>query len=206
MQDNMQSMNVNIVVEGITDEAVAKRLLELTGLTIGNIYGLRGKQHILKQLQGYNTAATYRPWLVIVDLDSDADCVVQAVQNWLPKTNHEKGMCFRIAVREIEAWLLADAEHLAQFLHVSSSILPASPDKELHPKQTLVNIARTSSKSYIREDIVPRQGAGSVVGPGYTSKLIEFTQQYWHPDQAMQHSESLQRCMKALLKWVRQME
>ena len=134
MQDNTPLMNVNIVVEGITDQLVALRLLEYVRLPIGTVYGRRGKQHILKQLSGYNTAAMSRPWFVIVDLDNDANCVLQAIEAWFPKKIQEKGMCFRIAVREIESWLLADAVHLAEFLHVSPSRIPVDPDRETNPK------------------------------------------------------------------------
>ena len=83
-------MPVNILVEGYTDEPVARRLLSHAGLEVGNVYGRKGKQHVLERLPNYNQAAHFSPWLVIVDLDQDHQCASQAIQKWLPRA--EKGM------------------------------------------------------------------------------------------------------------------
>jgi hypothetical protein len=47
-------VTVNIVVEGKTDEFVARRLFEHVGLVVGTVYGLNGKADILMRLSGYN--------------------------------------------------------------------------------------------------------------------------------------------------------
>ena len=106
-------------------------------------------------------------------------------------------MCFRLAVRAIESWLLADAEQLAAFLRVSSAKIPVNPDGEHDPKMTLVNLARYSTKKNIREDMVPREGSGGKVGPGYVGRVIEFAQ-LWRPEVAAERSDSLRRCLAAL--------
>ncbi|MCD6336150.1 MAG: hypothetical protein J7M27_12640 [Candidatus Latescibacteria bacterium] len=190
---------VNMLVEGYTDEVVLRRILEYVGLTCGTVYGKEGKGVLLKRLPSYNQAARFAPWLVTVDLDQDADCAPDFVRNVLP--NPADGMHFRVAVRAIEAWLLADAERLAAFLRVRVSKIPAHPDAEPNPKRTLINLARQSRKRIIREDIVPREGSGGSVGPGYTGRFIEFvtaTEHLWRPDVAMQRSDSLRRCVEAL--------
>jgi hypothetical protein len=110
-------------------------------------------------------------------------------------------MRFRIAVHAIEAWLLADAEQLAAFLSIPVTRIPSNPDAEPEPKTTLINLARQSRRRTIREDIVPRQGSGSRVGPGYSSRIIEFvkvTENPWRPEIAIKRSGSLRRCMEAL--------
>jgi len=38
-------MPVNVLVEGIADEPVAKKLLKHVGLEVGMVYGRRGKAH-----------------------------------------------------------------------------------------------------------------------------------------------------------------
>jgi hypothetical protein len=189
-------MPVNILVEGITDEPVAKKLLKHVGLEIGMVYGRRGKSYLLEHMLKYNQAAHIAPWFVLIDLDMDAQCPSQAVTQWLPKPAY--GMRFRVAVRSVEAWIMADRESIASFLAVSLSKIPHRIDLDHHPKQTLVNIARTSRSKSIREDIVPRQESGAKVGPLYVARLTDFTENYWRPAEGEQHSESLRRCIRAL--------
>ena|SRR5579863_10304164 len=194
--NNSLLLPVNMLVEGATDEPVARRLLEHVGLVAGIVYGSRGKGLLLKRLPGYNQAARFTPWFVMIDLDNDATCVSDALRIWLP--NPETNMRLRVAVRSVEAWLLADREHLASFLHVAPSRLPHNPDREINPKQTLIDIARTSTDGNVRRDFVPRQESGARVGPLYANRLNEFTMKYWQPEEAARRSESLRRCIASL--------
>jgi len=190
---------VNVLVEGITDEAVVRRLFEYAGLTCGTVYGKTGKGALLERLPSYNQAARFVPWLVVVDLDQDAECAPPFVRSALPSP--AACMRFRVAVRAVEAWLLADAERLAAFLGVPVARIPLHPDTEPDPKRALVNLARQSRRRAIREDIVPREGSGSRVGPGYAGRLIEFVmtaRHPWRPDVAARRSDSLRRCVEAL--------
>ena len=191
-------VSVNILVEGSTDEPVAKRLLSHVGLEAGTVYGKRGKPHLLKRLPNYNKAADRLPWFVIVDLDMDTSCPPEAIVMWLP--NPSDGMRFRIAVRAIEAWLMADRENMAKFLGVARSTIHHDIERDPAPKETLINIARKSRNRSIREDIVPRQMSGAKVGPLYVSRLTEFVENMWRPDVAANESESLYRCIRALSK------
>jgi hypothetical protein len=196
LSDNHLVLPVNILVEGVTDESVAKRLLKHAGLVAGTVYGKSGKADLLRRLPNYNQASRLGPWFVIVDLDNDATCAPQALDSWLPKS--EVGMQLRIAVRAIEAWIMADVEQLATFLNVSPSRLPSEPDRETNPKEALINVARTSPSRSIREDFVPRQGSGARVGVRYADRIIEFTTKHWQPDEAARRSRSLRRCINAL--------
>lgn len=196
MGNNSFLVPVNMLVEGATDEPVARRLLEHVGLVAGNVYGSHGKGLLLKRLPAYNQAARFSPWFVMVDLDNDATCVSDALRIWLP--NPEASMRLRVAVRSVEAWLMADRERLAAFLHVAPSRLPHDPDREINPKQTLVNIARASTDGNVRRDFVPRQEGGARVGPLYANRLNEFTMKYWQPEAAAKRSESLRRCIASL--------
>jgi hypothetical protein len=187
---------VKILVEGSTDELVAKRLLSYAGLEAGTVYGRKGKHDLLKRLTSYNKAAHFEPWFVVVDLDMDAQCPPQAIVQWLP--NPTKGMRFRIAVRAIEAWLMADRENMARFLAVAPSKIQHNIDFDPNPKGTLINIARSSRNRHLREDLVPRQMSGAKVGPLYVSRLTKFVEELWRPDVAANESESLRRCISAL--------
>jgi len=193
------TLPVNVLVEGGPDEAVVRRILDWVGLPCGMVYGKEGKPYILSRLSKYNQAAHITPWLVVVDLDQDAECAPPFVRSVLP--NPAGGMQFRVAVRAIEAWLMADAERLAAFLSIPTARIPINPDVEPDPKTTLVNLARRSRRRAIREDMVPRQGSGARVGPGYTGTVMEFattTENGWRPEVAMERSDSLRRCVAAL--------
>ena len=186
-------------VEGPTDEAVLRRLLAECGLPEPTVYGKQGKAAIHKRIHGYNAAAKQTPWIVMIDLDSDADCAPELVSDWLPSP--APLMHLRVAVHEVESWLLADTERIGKFLGVPLSRVPANPDAVPNPKLTLINLARRSRSRAVREDMTPRPKSGRTVGPAYVSRLIEFATDAtagWRPEVAVKESPSLQGCMNRL--------
>ena len=190
---------VTVAVEGDVDEALLRRILDHVGMSVRAVYGRKGKPFLLQSLNGYNNAARYAPWIVLVDLDRDCDCAPPCAQKWLAKPSAQ--MCFRVAVRAVEAWLLADRERLAQLLGVNSTWLPTNPDRLDDPKRVVIDLARRSRRRVIRDDLVPRQGSGRSVGPLYTTRMLEFLQDDtagWRLDQALRASESLERCVRSL--------
>lgn len=194
-------VQISGAVEGSLDEAVLTRLITLVGAVPGPIYGKEGKAYIKQKVRAYNEAARRAPWVVLVDLDQSCDCAPPLVADWLP--DPAPFMCFRVAVREVETWLLADSERLAEFLGVSVSKFPSHPEALSAPKQTLINLARRSRRTTIREDIVPRTKSGRAVGVLYTSRLAEFATNLWRPRIAERNSESLHRCNQCLRSLVR---
>ena len=195
---------VHGAVEGLLDEAVLRRLVHMTGGVPGSVYGKNGKVHLLEKLTGYNQAARFSPcpWLVLVDLDQSYMCAPPARARWL--AGSARRMCLRIAVHEIEAWLLADRDGISKFLAVRNSLIPENPEAELDPKRTMVEIASYSRRSEIREDMVPRPGSGRSVGPAYPSRLIEFVERSWRPDNASHRADSLRRCLERLGELVKE--
>ncbi len=185
-------------VEGPVDEVVLRRLVEYAGvrLRLGAVHVKDGKPNLLKNIGGYNNAAIYAPWVVLIDLDHDATCPALALSGWLPQPATH--MCFRIAVRTVEAWILADRERIASFLGVSLSRIPHDPDAEDNPKRSLVNIARHSRYRRIREGVVPQPSSGRMVGPLYVSLMIDFINTHWSPKDAVNNSDSLRRCCTRL--------
>lgn len=198
----MPSSNVICAaVEGIVDEAVVRKLVESAGGVLGAVYGKQGKSLLRQRITGYNNAAQHAPWLVLVDLDHDENCAPPLRDAWLPQPAPH--LCFRIAVREVEAWLLADVERLAQFLSVARSKLPVDPERLDDPKATMINLARASRSRDIREDMTPRPESGRKVGPAYSSRLIEFASREWRPDVAACRADSLMRAMRCLKRLIR---
>jgi hypothetical protein len=198
MMTNM--VTVSIAVEGKLDEAVLTKLLLLVGIKVAAPYGKKGKDYLKKKIRGYNQAAKCGDgWIVLVDLDNDAECAPPFVASWLP--DRSPNLQLRVAVRAVESWLLADSEEIAHFLGVPRQKIPAQPENEVVPKNTLINIARRSRSREIREDIVPRPDSSASQGPGYTSRLVEFTMRYWDPERAARRAPSLKRTFDSLLRW-----
>ncbi len=191
---------VSLAVEGDLDQTVAIRVARGSGVDIGPVYAMSGKGDLDLKLRGYNQSARFRPWFVLRDLNSDEPCAPALVSRLLPEPAPH--MCFRIAIHEIESWLLADREKISRFLQVSRSLIPEAPDVERHPKELLVNLARRSSGRRIREGLVPRKGATSKVGPAYNALLAGFVMDSWRPDIAARSSDSLKRCISALRELV----
>lgn len=191
---------ISIAVEGNVDAEVAQRLVREVGGNPGPVYGRNGKAQLLQKLGGYNNAARFSPWLVLVDLDGDAACPPLFLDRHLPQRSGK--MCCRVAVQVIEAWLLADTERFARFLSVPITRLPINPEEVENPKEHVLSLARRSRRSAIREDMVPRPGSRRAEGPAYTSRLIQFAQGAWRPNVAAQRSESLSRCLDCLRELV----
>jgi len=193
---NERSVVLNAAVEGSVDEAILRRLVSHVGGGLGATYGKRGKQHLRVRLAGYNSAAEHAPWIALVDLDDDYDCAPPLRQEWLP--NPARWMCFRVAVREVEAWLIADHEGIAKYLSLSRAIVPRTSEDLVDPKRTMVDLARRSRRRDIREGMVPSAGSGRGVGPTYSSSLIEFALEHWSPQRAQDRADSLRRCIERL--------
>lgn len=189
-------VTISAAVEGVTDEAIIRRLIEHVGAEAGPVYGKNGKPDLLQKIAGYNKAARHAPWVVLVDLDQDAGCAPPFRATWIPVSAQQ--LCFRVAVRAVEAWLMADAEALAAFLRVGRARIPVDPESLANPKEALVNVARASRRKEIRDDMVPRAGSGRSIGPAYPSRLIEFASTQWCPARAEATAESLQRAIRCL--------
>lgn len=190
---------IPVLVEGDGDVPIARRLLEFVGFEIGTVYGLSGKNRVDERIEAYNEAARFAKWLVLRDLNGDAPCAPELLRHLLPDPS--RGMCFRLAVRAAEAWLIADRQRIAAFLSVPAARVPPNPDQLKDPKSALVNLARRSRRKAIRTDMVPRRGLSSRVGPGYTARIIEYASDHWRPLEAADASPSLARALAAMQTW-----
>lgn len=190
---------VTLAVEGKADVGVARAVLRAAGLDAsGPPYVMGGNGNLNRQLAAYCSAATLAPWFVLRDMDHDARCAGDLVEQLAPK--QPPLMCFRLAVRAAESWLLADRDALARELRVSKAIIPARPDELPDPKAALVGLARRSRSRDVRADLVPRDGSTARVGPGYVARVNAFAESSWRPAAAAAASPSLERCLAALSK------
>ena len=189
-------MSLVIVVEGDTDIPVARALAADARLGVAVVQDMGGKSRLDARLSGFNNAAKGTPWFVLRDLDTDAGCAPEFLTQ-VPLTP-SAWMVFRLAVREVESWLLADIEGMSKFLHVPATQFPADPDAESDPTVTLVNLARKSSRTAIQKAFIPAQGANTQVGPLYETSIIEFGARHWDLNRACGRSASLRRARAAM--------
>lgn len=187
---------ITAAVEGYPDEAVVQRLCEITNLQIATIHIKRGKGNLDKKLNGYNNAAKLSPWLVLRDLDDDADCAPELCTRLLPDALH--GMHLRIAVREVEAWLMGDASSCAQYFSIPKIKFPSRPETVEKPKEDLIRIIKRYGNKDIIDEMVPLPGSIAKEGPAYASRVADFARNHWSPLAAAQVCDSLQRCLSRL--------
>jgi hypothetical protein len=192
---------VHLAVEGRLDEEVLRKAIEQSRrpYQVMGCYGKKGKGDLNAKLPNFNRAARVSPWIVLRDLDQDAECAPILVRRLLPHPH--PNLLLRVAVREVESWLLADAVNLSKFLGVGQSRIAMHPDEIRNPKQELISIARGSQQREIQKAIVPRPGWSSKIGKDYNGKLIEFVLKHWDVHKARKKSPSLNKAMIALEKF-----
>ena len=188
-------MTLSIAVEGDTDLPVARLLAADAGLEVALALACGGKDRLDIELPGYVNAAKGAPWLVLRDLDQDESCAPAYLTQ--RSVSASRWLCFRLAVREIESWLLADVEGLSRFMGVAPTRFPADPDALVSPKRHIVELAR-KGRAEIRKGMVPLPGRSRPIGPLYESLVIEFGSRHWNLDRASVRSESLRRARAAL--------
>ena len=188
---------VNMLVEGLLDEAAAIRIIRHAQHEPGVCYGKKGCGYIKDRIQGFNRTAHSACYLSLVDfMDTRLTCPSEVISHWLP--HRHPNMIFRLAVRELESWLLADQNNLADFLHVNPTLFPAEPEQLSDPKRELINLARRSRSSSLRSELVPEINSTAQVGRLYQSKMLDFIQLRWDISLAREKSPSLDRCIARL--------
>jgi hypothetical protein len=100
------------------------------------VHGKNGKPQLMKNIKGIQRGGPALALDDLVDLDRDVECAPPLCEKWVPQPGPY--LCFRVAVREVEAWLMADSESLASFLKVARHRVPPHPEQLLEPKTEMV--------------------------------------------------------------------
>ena len=133
--------------------------------------------------------AQHQVMLVLTDLDR-ANCLVEFRDQWLP-TAPPQNLLLRVAVREVESWVLAD--HIAmRALIGAKGVLPAAPDELADPKQSLLKLAKSAPKQ-VRADLLKNIDGNLAQGLGYNARLTAWINSEWSPQRAAERSPSLAR-------------
>ncbi|MBN2208807.1 MAG: DUF4276 family protein [Candidatus Coatesbacteria bacterium] len=189
---------VHLAVEDQLSEAVLHAILRQSGRNyhVGTCLGRRGFSYLKKRIGRFNNAAKGTPFIVLTDLDR-AECAPALVKDWLKAPKHHN-LIFRVAVKEVESWIIADRSALASFLGIKREVVPEMPDKLDDPKEALVGLARKSRKTDLRDAIVPTQGSKVKRGPDYNATVGRFVKNCWDAKAAMKASPSLRRTFEAI--------
>ena len=193
-------MNLNNVILAIEDrlsDAVATKILEKFGIKIVKRIGFQGKSDLERKAPELNRAASGITVFMLTDLDSPRECPPRLIRSWIKGPLNPK-FFFRVAVMEVEAWVMADRIGFAAFLSVPLHRIPSPTDKILDPKEFLLSLARRSKKRAVREALVPAQRATLSVGNEYNTLLSEFVREHWDLERAATASPSLKRTLDRL--------
>lgn len=174
-----------------------EKLLSVSGRGFNaRVINARGFGKLKNGMAKFREASRSLPHILLTDLDR-YPCPPALLESWgateLPET-----FLFRIAVREVEAWLLADRVGIAEFLYVDLQKVPHAPEAEEDPKRTLINLARKSRKKRLSREIVPAIGSAAPIGPLYNLHFMVFVNSRWDVDRARQIAPSLNRTVLRL--------
>ena len=180
----------------IGDAAIRKLLISACKKEVTAVLQLRGNTYLRARARELNRTAKSHPVIMLTDQDRTEDCPPIIRRAWFGTDRVD--VCFNVAVMEVEAWLLADQEAISKLLGVASSRIPASIEDIQNPKLFIVNLARGSRYSRIRQDLVPSPGSTAAVGPLFNPTLVGFVGSNWSPTRAARSAPSLARAIQRI--------
>ncbi len=193
-------MNLNNVILAIEDrlsDAVATKILEKFDVEIVERIGFQGKSDLERKAPELNRAARGITVFMLTDLDSSRECPPGLIRSWIKGSLNPK-FFFRVAVMEVESWIIADRIGFAAFLSIPLHRIPSSTDDILNPKEFLISLARRSKRKIVREALVPTRDSTLSIGNQYNTLLSEFVQNHWDLERAATASLSLKRTLDRL--------
>ncbi len=199
---------ITLAVEDELSEHMLRTILLQTKreFLVGTVYGKKGADYLRQKMPAFNMAARGSAYLVLTDLDRQG-CAPELIEKWFDcslseyQQRRHTNLVFRVAVREVESWVMADRERFADFLGISKSLIPEQVDTVPDPKELLLKLASKSRNRSLRDDIVPRLGEKRKIGPDYNGRLGDFVRSSWRANVACSHSASLKRAWKTLISF-----
>lgn len=185
--------DVALATEDALSEVVGQRLVDDAGADLTVTLRLRrgGFGYLRSRMRNFCELARQMPVLLLTDLDTE-QCPMTLIGAWSHKNAVPDRLIFRVAVRQVESWLLADRESIANLFNVSLRRLPGNPDKLPDAKQFLLQLASHAPRR-VREELLAEHGASASQGLGYNTFLCDFVRSRWKPARAANRSDSLER-------------
>jgi hypothetical protein len=195
----MELNNIILVVEDRLSDAVATEILQYFDIEIVQKIIYEGNSYLQRKAQSYNQAAHQECGIfMLTDLDSPNICPPTLIESWV-KGSLNRWFFLRVAVMEIESWVMADRQGISEFLAIPTNRIPQNTDEIPSPKEFLVSLARRSKNTRLREALAPaRNDKTAKVGNEYNPRLSQFVQEYWDLERAATVSPSLKRTLDRL--------
>src|SRR5262249_52523112 len=139
-----------LATEDVVSEAVARKLIATIRpeFRVAGVVGNRGRGYIQSRARELNRTAHKVKVFILVDLCSAVECPADIRLAWFGTA--APAALFRMAVREVESWLLADCERFASMLAVPAHRIQTDTDSIADPKQFIVNLARRSRSVLVK--------------------------------------------------------
>jgi hypothetical protein len=192
----MHIIPLNLVFEDQVSEFVMIKLAEYTKkFYISYSFTEGGFGYIKKNIRGWNQAAKGCPFFILTDLDK-SECAPMLIKEWLQQEKHPN-LIFRVAVKEVEAWLLSDIEGFSKFSGVPVANFVEEVEAIADAKNELLRLIKRSKKRYLKEDILPKDDFAKI-GPNYNERLCDFIINHWSIERAIKRSDSLKKALAQL--------
>jgi hypothetical protein len=136
---------VALATEDELSEMVGHKLVEGAGHGLTVTLRLRrgGFGYLRSSMRKFCELARQMPVLLLTDLDA-APCPAALIADWSSKNAIPDQLIFRVAIRQVESWLLADRESIANFLKIGVRRVPVDPDQLPDAKLTTCEPSATS--------------------------------------------------------------
>lgn len=195
----MEIKPIYIATEDFLSEVVAERLVKEadTGLQIAVRVRGNGFSYLKTKFAGLAKTAKKIPVFLITDLDR-AGCPIELLNDWSKGNSWPEGLIARVAVREVESWLLADRQGFSKFSGIPANKITVDPESLYDPKQELLNLVKRFGNKNIKSSLLPRRGSSAKIGLEYNLVLCSFVRDSWSVSDALLRSESLNRALSRL--------
>lgn len=189
---------ITIATEDELSEVVACRLVDefLDKYRVNQKLGKTGNGYLKANCIKFNNMARRTAVFMITDLDR-IESIQLLKESWFGKKELHENLIFRVAVREIESWLIADGIAMKKLLSNGANNLERSPDNLRYPKNYLLRRALRAPKS-IKADLVVKKQNNLLQAIQYNNRLCQFVKESWCPNRAAENSNSLSRAILRL--------
>jgi hypothetical protein len=194
----MNPIPIHLAVEDSLSEIMLRVLLKQSGrnYAVGAVYGGSGFGYLKKMTPGFNRAARGTPFLLLTDLDR-TECPPRLIEEWLGVAAHPNFL-FRVAVREVESWVIAHKKGLARFFGLPVATIPDNPDQLETSERGTNKTGRPIKTSNYSRRHCSSPGSHRSQGAGYNSRLGEFIKYPMACSEAANASPSLDRTIRRI--------
>ncbi|HOY71237.1 MAG TPA: hypothetical protein PL131_11430 [Methylotenera sp.] len=194
----MPIKKVAIVGEDELSLAILTKLLNnyQTDACIEYSFLARGFGNIKTNISKYINASQVLPHVILTDLDNYT-CARSLFTDWNITVIPPRCL-FRIAVKEVEAWILSDRQGVADLLGIQLNKIPPYPEQVQDPKEVFLNLAKKSRRKGLSAELVSKNSANIMIGPLYNFRMCEFVRNSWNVELAIQNSNSLSKAVSRI--------